>query len=94
MIAFWVCLFESTEIGIASAVGFNIVYILLRMVFTRVSHAGNDADLEVQHQMTSARTTFGSGEIPDGIRVFRFNESFFFANAYRVATAMTDAIQT
>lgn len=97
MIALWVCLFESTEVGIASAVAFNIVYILLRQVFTRVSHAGCDSSLDLQHQLVDSSSNAPSaaaGVVPEGVRVFRFNESFFFANAYRIATAMNDAIQT
>ncbi|KAF7193470.1 putative sulfate permease C3H7.02 [Pseudocercospora fuligena] len=93
MIAFWVCLFVSTEIGIASAVGFNIAYILLRQVFTRVSHAGTDTALETQsHLLANSASTVTT--VPDGFRIFRLNESFLFSNAYRVATSMTDAIQT
>lgn len=37
MIAFWVTLIASSQNGIASAVGFNILYILLRYVFVRVT---------------------------------------------------------
>lgn len=93
MIAFWVCLFVSTAAGIGAAVGFNIVYVLLRQVFTRISHAGNDTALEAQSQLLSSNgTTIVT--IPDGFRIFRFNESFLFSNAYRIATSMTDAIQT
>ncbi|PPJ56431.1 hypothetical protein CBER1_05465 [Cercospora berteroae] len=94
MIALWVCLFESTEFGIAAAVGFNIVYILLRQVFTRVTHASDDSPLELQHRLVPSNSSAGTDGIPEGIRVFRFNESFFFANAYRVANSMTDAIKT
>lgn len=95
MIALWVCLFVSTEVGIASAVGFNIVYVLLRQVFTRISHAGADSDIELQHNVAPINAgTTALGGIPAGFRVFRLNESFLFSNAYRIATSMTDAIQT
>lgn len=94
MIAFWVCLFESTEVGIASAVGFNIVYILLRQVFTSVTHAGCNNSIDCQQQLVPTSSAYHSKEIPDGTRVFRFNESFLFSNAYRIATSMTDAVQT
>ncbi|EME85152.1 uncharacterized protein MYCFIDRAFT_41695 [Pseudocercospora fijiensis CIRAD86] len=93
MIALWVCLFKSTEIGIACAVGFNIAYILLRQVFTRVSHAGTDTAVDTQSQLL-ANSGSTVTTIPDGFRIFRLNESFFFSNAYRIATSMTDAIQT
>lgn len=88
MIAFWVCLFVSTEIGLASAVGFNIVYVLLRQVFTRTSSISTVEASEIAHAASTLHA------IPEDVRVFRFNESFFFPNAYRVKTKMMNDIQT
>jgi solute carrier family 26 (sodium-independent sulfate anion transporter), member 11 len=44
MISFWVTLFVSVEMGIASAVGYNVVYILFRTAFTGVAHV-TDANI-------------------------------------------------
>lgn len=88
MMAFWVSLFVSTQIGIASAVGFNILYILLRHVFIGVSIA-------------LPQTTASPHGIPDmpspippDVRVFRFDDSVFFPNAYRAKSSIVDAIRT
>ena len=94
MLAFWLCLFESTEVGIATAVGFNIVYIVLRQVFTRMSHAGSDSDLILQHDLAPSSGPSSVGGIPNGIRVFRFNESFFYPNAYKLKTELINSVQT
>lgn len=88
MVAFWVCLFYTTEIGLAASVGFNIVYVLLRQVFTRTSSVSSVEEFKMQDM---ASTSFA---IPEDVRVFRFNESFFFPNAYRVKTKMMNDIQT
>lgn len=37
MVAFWTVLFVNVEIGIAAAVGYSIVYLLLQMAFARVT---------------------------------------------------------
>lgn len=95
MIAFWVCLFVSTEIGLASAVGFNIVYVLLRQVFVPVKSisASDRQELsELQLSMDAAHRMPAS--LPEDVRIFRFGESFFFPNAYRTKTSLMDSIQT
>ncbi|KAL6244697.1 hypothetical protein RBB50_008225 [Rhinocladiella similis] len=92
MIAFWVSLFVSTEIGIASAVGFNIVYVLLRQVFIRFKSIGSDSESELASYLDAARGM--PARIPSDTRVFRFNESVFFPNALRNKTKILDDIQT
>jgi len=95
MIAFWVCLFVSTEAGLAYAVAFNIVYVLLRQVFTRatsISSADRQEISELQRSLDSAHGM--PAHIPDDTRIFRFNESFFYPNAYSIKTSLMDGIQT
>lgn len=93
MISFWVSLFVSTEIGIACAVAWNIVYVLLRQVFIRLSAVGaSDTRSELAVSMDAARGMPSS--IPLDTRLFRFNESVFFPNTNHVKTAMMDSIQT
>ncbi|RMZ26226.1 hypothetical protein D0859_09711 [Hortaea werneckii] len=57
MLAFWVCLFVDTEVGLASSVGFNIVYVLLRQVFVPVksmSSSDRQEYSELQRSLDSA----------------------------------------
>lgn len=93
MIAFWVSLFYTTEIGIAAAVGFNIVYVLLRQVFKRVPSIGADTP---QPDMSAALASASSvpASIAPDTRVFQFQESWFFPNAYRMKTKIIDTIET
>ena len=92
MISFWVSLFVSTEIGIGCAVGFSVVYVLLRQVFKRPTHMGSDASSELAASLDSARAM--PVDIPADTRVFRFTENLFFPNASRIKTGMFDAVQT
>ncbi|KIX05728.1 uncharacterized protein Z518_03700 [Rhinocladiella mackenziei CBS 650.93] len=92
MISFWVSLFVSTEIGIASAVAFNIAYCLLRQVFKRITTVGSDARSELAASLDAVRGM--PSDISPDTRIFRFNESFFFPNVNRVKTIILDTIQT
>ena len=96
MIAFWVTLFVSSEIGIAASVGFNIVYIVLRQVFTRMSSigAGPSQQSELAASIEESRRGIPSGGVPADAHVFRLGESLFFANAYAVHTAVLDVVKT
>ena len=92
MIAFWVSLFYTTEVGIASAVGFNIVYVMLRQTFKHVHAFGSDtrqSDLASPPNDASNIT-----HVPADSRVFVLRESWFFPNAYRVKTNILDNIET
>ena len=94
MIAFWVSLFVSTEIGIASSVGFNIVYLLLRQIFVRVSTIP-DTRSELSVVLDEARRLPPPGtSIPADTRIFTFNDSVYFSNSYRAKTSVLDTIQT
>ncbi|OCT53379.1 putative sulfate permease [Cladophialophora carrionii] len=92
MIAFWVSLFVSTEIGIGSAVGFNVAYVLLRQVFIRISTVSADSRSELAASLDAARGMPPS--IPPDTRVFRFEESFFFPNVQRIKRIILDTVQT
>ncbi|KAK4233507.1 sulfate transporter family-domain-containing protein [Achaetomium macrosporum] len=93
MIALWVSLFVSTEIGIAASVGFNIVYVLLRQIFARISTVP-DPRSELAVALDEARNNPLPSSLPADARVFRFNDSVFFPNAYRAKTAILEAIKT
>ncbi|KAK4948151.1 hypothetical protein LTR10_013205 [Elasticomyces elasticus] len=92
MIAFWVSLFVSTEIGIACAVGFNVAYVLLRQVFIRVKSIGADSGSELAASLDAARGMPPS--IPEDTRIFRFNESLFFPNTLQNKQTIMDIVQT
>jgi sodium-independent sulfate anion transporter 11 len=87
MLAFWLTLFVSSEVGIGTAVGFNIVYHLLFKAFHRV------------HRITSIVTKAptreaGNHAIPLDTQVFAVYQSILFWNAYRVKNHCLDAVQT
>lgn len=92
MVSFWVSLFVSTEIGIGSAVAWNIVYCLLRQVFLRVTNVGVESRSELSVSLEAERGM--PANIPPDTRIFRFNESFFFPNAHRLRKVIFDAVQT
>ena len=92
MIAFWVSLFVSTEIGIAASVGFNIAYCLIRQVFTRTSSIGPENPSSLQSALEASYGVLR--DIPADTRIFRFNESVFFPNSYAIKTHIMDSIQT
>ncbi|RSL48481.1 hypothetical protein CEP54_012900 [Fusarium duplospermum] len=94
MLALWVTLFVSSEIGIGCAVGFNIVYVLLRQVFTRLSSTGSDVESRAGNSQRLGGLHASSLHISDDMRVFTFNESLFFPNAFRNTSKILDDVQT
>ncbi|KAF4951313.1 hypothetical protein FGADI_7511 [Fusarium gaditjirri] len=93
MLALWVTLFHSSEVGIGCAVGFNIVYILLRQVFTKLSSTG--ADVESSPRLNwPGSNHLSSTHIPEDTRIFTFNESLIFPNAFSNTSKVLDEIQT
>lgn len=94
MLALWVTLFVSSEIGIGCSVGFNIVYALLRQVFSGVSTAGGNLESrpELATELDGSLTALPN--LPPETRVFQFNESLFFPNAFRSTSKVLDNIKT
>ncbi|KAF4335442.1 hypothetical protein FBEOM_10679 [Fusarium beomiforme] len=93
MLALWVTLFKSSEVGIGCAVGFNIVYILLRQVFTKVSSTGADVESNSRSNWPG-HDRLSSTTIPEDTRIFTFNESLIFPNAFANTSKVLDEIQT
>jgi sodium-independent sulfate anion transporter 11 len=103
MIAFWVTLFAGTEIGIGSAVGFNIAYFLLFWAFARTQRMDsipvppvspdftNNKELKDQLDYYKSR---GEQPIPSDAQIFKPTQSLIFLNAYHVKQAIFDTIQT
>lgn len=92
MIAFWVTLFVSSEIGIGTAVAWMLVQFLVRKAFSRVTAIGSDSSSELQRALDKSRDY--SEHIPSDTQVFRVNTDLFFPNAHRTKTQIMDSIQT
>ena len=92
MLALWVSLFVSNEIGLATAVGFNIVYCMMRQTFARVRTVSTENQSELEKMIDGSRGV--PQNTPDDVRIFRFNDSFFFANSFSTKTAILDSIRT
>lgn len=95
MLALWVTLFVSSEVGIGCSVGFNIAYVLLRQVFTRVTSTGG-SDIESTSGIGQAHSGHDTTPlvVPEDTRIFSFNESLFFPNAFRSTEMILDKVQT
>ncbi|KAH6670929.1 sulfate transporter 4.1 [Plectosphaerella plurivora] len=96
MIALWVSLFVSTEVGIGCAVGFNVIYVLLRQVFAGMSSTGSGGGRsrgELAAALDEAGRR-GPADLPEDARVFRFGDSLYFCNAFARTSEVLDEVQT
>lgn len=84
MLAFWLTLFVSSEVGIGTAVGFSIAYHLLFAAFHRVTRVTS----------LSAVTSCTPKVVPLDTQVFAVHQSMLFYNAYHIKNQCLDAIQT
>lgn len=92
MLGFWVTLFTSTEIGLATSVGFSIVYTLLRLAFPRwigLSHT----ETENQHWAVPSHPSNHELDVPPEAFLVRFTEDFLFAHAERTKNAIIEMIR-
>lgn len=104
MVAFWVTIFVSAEIGIGAAAGWSVAWTLLRSAFVTPSiHASKTADnsgtlqplarVSTQIPQNGATENIGGPVIPDDTVVVRFADSLFFPNANRNKVNALEAIQ-
>ncbi|KAJ4331540.1 hypothetical protein N0V87_009084 [Didymella glomerata] len=84
MLAFWLTLFVSSEVGIGTAVGFSIAYHLLFAAFHRVTRV---TSLPFVGSCTPK-------VVPLDTQVFSIHQSMLFYNAYHIKNQCLDAIQT
>ncbi|KAJ4379591.1 hypothetical protein N0V86_004772 [Didymella sp. IMI 355093] len=84
MLAFWLTLFVSSEVGIGTAVGFSICYHLLFAAFHRVTRITS----------LSAVQSATPQVVPLDTQVFAVHQSMLFYNAYHIKNQCLDAIQT
>ncbi|KAF2110379.1 sulfate permease [Lophiotrema nucula] len=100
MLSFWLTLFVSSEVGIGSAVGFNIAHYLLTLAFTRITRTTN-----VEHRPASVPRTAPqitsmvmndevAYTIPLDAQLFKFSRDIIFMNAYNFKGQCLDAVQT
>lgn len=93
MLGFWVTLFTSTEIGLATAVGFSIAYTLLRLAFPRLirrSHLETDGN----HISVPSRSTGPVNvDVPPEAYLVQFTDDILFPNAERVKLAIIEDVK-
>ncbi|TWU76293.1 hypothetical protein ED733_005503 [Metarhizium rileyi] len=92
-LGFWVTLFTSTEIGLATAVGFGIVYTLLRLAFPRwigLSHLETE-DTHICLPLTGAAST--NVDVPAEAYLVQYSNDILFSNAERVKASILQSVQ-
>ncbi|KID78830.1 uncharacterized protein G6M90_00g026140 [Metarhizium brunneum] len=92
-LALWVTLFTSTEIGLAVAVGFSIVYTLLRLAFPRwigLSHLETENN-HVSLPCAGAAST--SVDVPAEAYLVQYTDDILFPNAERVKASIIQSIK-
>lgn len=93
MLGFWVTLFTSTEIGLATAVGFNIVVTLLRLAFPRwIGLSSTMTESEDWHIPKVAPST-DAIEVPPEAYYVRFTDDLLFPNAEKIKAAIVEAVK-
>ncbi|KAK2599944.1 hypothetical protein QQS21_005328 [Conoideocrella luteorostrata] len=93
MLGLWVTLFTSTEIGLATAVGFSIVYTLLRLAFPRwigLSHI----ETENTHISVPSRTQSSTNvDVPVEAYLVQYTDDILFPNAERVKASVIQSVK-
>ena len=79
MVSFWVTLFVSVEIGIASAVAYSIVYLLLKLAFARVVLINKDNVGQFYQQSSEPL------DLRDDSLVFVLQDAILYPNAMRIS---------
>ncbi|KAK4948763.1 hypothetical protein LTR10_012768 [Elasticomyces elasticus] len=93
MVSFWVTLFVSVEYGIAAAVGYSLVYILLRIAFTRVVHITPANISTVYSNLPQGGTEVLEANILEGTQIYQINESILFPNAYQIKSSILNQVK-
>jgi sodium-independent sulfate anion transporter 11 len=88
MLAFWLTLFVSSEVGIGAAVGFGIAYHLLFIAFHRVTRETSISSVSPPSFSPAPQP------IPLDTQVFSIHQPILFFNAYHLKNQILDAIQT
>ncbi|KAJ5930984.1 hypothetical protein N7466_006477 [Penicillium verhagenii] len=91
MVAFWVTLFVSVEIGIAAAVGYSLVYVLIRLAFSSVTMVTSD-NFSTLYQSSSSNHEVSA--VPEDAMIFILQDSILYPNAARTSRQIINAIYT
>ncbi|KIW33123.1 uncharacterized protein PV07_04614 [Cladophialophora immunda] len=92
MLAFWLTLFKSSEIGIGTGVGWSIAVSLIRQAFKRVPNVNSTSSSPLVRSIDAARDV--PQNVPADAEIFVFAESIFFPNAQRFKSTILDTIKT
>jgi sodium-independent sulfate anion transporter 11 len=87
MLAFWLTLFVSSEVGIGAAVGFGIAYHLVFTAFHRVRRITSIT-------IANSQRNNGPQPLPLNTQVFAIHQSLLFYNAFHIKNQCLDAITT
>ncbi|KAL4885916.1 sulfate transporter family-domain-containing protein [Aspergillus karnatakaensis] len=102
MVAFWVTLFVDVEIGIAAAVGYSLVYVLLHLAFTNVTMVTGEnltsfypgALSNEDEAADTERVGSTPLSLPEDTMLFILRDSILYPNASRTARQITNYIYT
>ncbi len=93
MLGFWVTLFTSTEIGLATSVGFSIVVTLLRLAFPSKIALSN---IETAHETRRIPRPYPGAEaidVPPEAYYVRFTDDLLFPNAERLKSSIVQSVK-
>lgn len=88
MVAFWAVLFVNVERGIAAAVGYSIVYLLLQMAFARITLV-TSTNMDQLYPGPETRLALREDSM-----VFMLHDAILFPNAARIARRISEQIYT
>ncbi|QUC17408.1 uncharacterized protein UV8b_01649 [Ustilaginoidea virens] len=90
MLGLWVTLFTSTEAGLATAVGFTIVYTLVRLAFPRWTDAPTTEPSDAGRSDVSAPS---SVDVPPEAYLVQYTQDILFANAERLKASIIQSVK-
>lgn len=93
MLGFWVTLFTSTEIGLATSVGFNIAVTLLRLAFPRKIALSNIETANSKWSIPRPAPGADAIDVPPEAYYVRFTDDLLFPNAERLKSAIVEAVK-
>lgn len=96
MLGFWVTLFVTTEVGLATAVGFNIVVTLLRLAFPRWTGLSNiETNRGLDEKVFIPRTSPPTEaiDVPPEAYYIRFTDDLLFPNAEKLKAAIVESVK-
>ncbi|KAK5992598.1 putative sulfate permease C3H7.02 [Cladobotryum mycophilum] len=90
-LGFWVTLFTSTEIGLATSVGFSLVFTLLRIAFA--SWTGLSSVQTENTHWALHRFKNNEVDVPPEAYLVRFSTDLLFPNSERIKTAIIEDVK-